>query len=196
MAGSAAAPASAGIFRIGSNVIIAQPGPSQTAVLPPGMCIRCGAAADGKPVTKWYYWHNPALYLLIFLGLLIYAIVALVVRKRMKVTVPLCLQPAKKRSIAVTLAWILPLVGIADAVILPQLNVDGGMVALISIALVLTGIVIWSVVASPIRPRKIDDLRGEFGGFCNAYLMQIPEGVPQAPMATGQMLPPPPPIVS
>ena len=187
------APSPYPIVRQGSALIIPVAGPGQAAVLPP-QCIKCGAPADGKPVERTYYWHNPALYLLILAGLLIYAVVAVVVRKGMKVRVSLCLQHAQRRSIWVTLAWVLPVAGIADAFILPQLNVDGGVVALIAVILILTGLVIWAVVGNPIRPKSIDQYRGIFTGFGENFLQQFQEQetVAQAPAGPPQVPPPPP----
>jgi hypothetical protein len=192
MAGFAPAAAASAVFRQGSRLILPRPASGEAVVLPGSLCIRCGQPANGKPVSKMYYWHHPAIYLVILAGVLIYVIVAMVVRKGMKVTVPLCAQHAQRRSVGVTLAWVLPLVGMADAIILPQFNVDGVVVALISVALVLTGIVVWAIVASPIRPRKIDQLYGEFTGFCEQFLQQFPEGMaPQPAIMAGQVPPPP-----
>jgi len=188
------APSPYPIVRQGLALIIPVAGPGQAAVLPP-QCIKCGAPADGKPVERTYYWHQPALYLLILAGLLIYAVVALVVRKGMKVRVSLCVRHAQRRSIGVTLAWVLPVVGIADAFILPQLNVDGGVVALIAVVLIFTGLVIWAVVGNPIRPKSIDQYRGVFTGFCENFLEQFQETVAQAPAGPPQV-PPPPPAIS
>jgi hypothetical protein len=187
------------ISRRGSKLIVPVPSPGQVVILPPP-CIRCGAAADGKPVEKTLYWHHPAVYLAILAGLIIYVVLAVVLRKGIKVRVPLCAQHAKRRSTAITLAWVLPLVGIADAFILPQFNVDGGVVALITVVLILTGIVIWAVVANPIRPSKIDQYQGEFTGFCSAYLQQFSEWVQPVVAVPSQQFPPsqipPPPPVS
>jgi hypothetical protein len=170
------------------------------AILPPP-CIRCGAPADGQPVEKTFYWHHPAVYLAILAGLLIYVILALVLRKGIRVRVPLCADHARRRNIAVTLAWVLPLVGFADVGILPQFNVDGGVVALIAVVLILTGLVIWAVVANPIRPSLINEFQGEFTGFCPAYLQQFPEWVlvatgPSQQLPSQPQVPPPPPPVS
>jgi hypothetical protein len=94
-------------------LIIPAPAPGQAAALPQ-LCVKCGAPADGKPVVKTFYWHNPAFYLIILAGVLIYVIVAMIVRKSIRVSVPLCAQHAHRRSIAVTLAWVLPLIGISS----------------------------------------------------------------------------------
>ena len=193
MAGFAPAAAVSAIFRQGSRLILPKPSSSaEPVVLPASVCIRCGEPANGKPVNKMYYWHHPALYLVILVGLLIYVIVALVVRKSMKVSVPLCARHAQRRSTAVTLAWVLPLVGLADVFILPPLKVQGTWVALICAVFMLTGFIIWAIVANPVRPRKIDQFHGEFTGFCETFLQQFPEGIPQAMGMPGQVLAPPP----
>src|SRR5262249_48368291 len=158
MAGFTPAPAGYPVVRQGRKLIIPVPPAGQAAALPP-QCIKCGAPANGKPLVKTFYWHHPALYLVILAGVLIYAIVAIVVRKSIKVAVPLCAEHAKRRSIAVTLAWVLPLVGIVDAFVLPQFNVERGLIALLTLALLLAGIIIWAVVANPMRPTMIDATR-------------------------------------
>jgi hypothetical protein len=194
MAGLAYAPAGSPIVRQGSTLMLPRPMPGQPVILPSSICIRCGRPADGKAVSKTYYWHHPAVYIAL-LSPIIYIILAVALRKSMKVTVPLCAQHAQRRSIGITLAWVLPLVGIADAIILPQFKVDAGVVVLITVALILAGIITWAVVSNAIRPRKIDQFHGEFTGFCEAFLAQFPEAVQQpavAAVAPGQMMPPPP----
>jgi urea transporter len=162
------------IVRSGSHLFIALPPQGQVAYLPP-TCVKCGQPATDKPVVKTFSWHHPALYLLIFFGVLVYVIVALIVRKTIRVAVPLCAEHAKRRSLWVTLAWVLPLIGIADAFVLPRLfDLDPGWIVLLVIATILAGIIIWAVVSNPIRPRSIDNFSAEFSGFCDAFLEQFP----------------------
>src|SRR5262245_43504290 len=59
------------------------------STLPP-FCVKCGAPATGKPLRKTFRWHESWLYVLILAGLLIYAIVATVVQKKMLLEVPFC----------------------------------------------------------------------------------------------------------
>lgn len=193
MTGYAAAPIQSPIFRQGSKLVVPAPAPGKAAVLPP-VCVKCGATANGKPVNKVFYWHHPGLYLVILAGLFIYAIVAVIVRKSIRISVPLCAQHAQRRSTAITLAWGLPLIGIVGAFVLSQFNVDGGIVALIAIVLIVAGIVTWAVVANPITPKFIDQTRGEFTGCCEAFLLQIPEAAQPVPAAPPQGTPPPPPL--
>jgi hypothetical protein len=161
------------IVRSGSNLFMALPLPRNPVYLPPS-CVKCGAPATGKPVEKNFYWHHPAIYLVILISPLVYVIVAFAVRKTVRVAVPLCAEHARKRGICVTLAWVLPLVGVADAFILPRFNVDPALIAAVAVLLVLSGAVIWAVVSNPIRPRSIDAFRAEFSGFCEVFLEQFP----------------------
>ena len=69
-------------------------------------CIRCNAESDGVPVKRNLSWHSRALFLLIlFPGLLIYLIVALIVRKRATVYVGLCAHHRRRRRVLITVAW-------------------------------------------------------------------------------------------
>jgi hypothetical protein len=173
MAYFSTAPLPPAFVRDGSRLVVYSAGLAQNAHLPL-LCVKCGAPANGKPVAKNFSWHHPGFYFLILIGLLIYLIVALVVRKTMKLQVPLCLHHAQRRTTAAMLAWVLPVVGIADAFILPRFNVDGGVVALTTVVLVLAGLVIWAVVSNPIRPKFIDQYRGEFSGVCESFLQHLP----------------------
>ena len=197
MAGFMTATAAAPITRQGSRLNVPIP-PSRGVVVLPRLCVRCGAAANGRPVERMFYWHHPGLYVLL-ISPVIYVIVALIVRKQMKLRVPLCAQHAQRRNLFVTLAWVLPLIGIADAFVLPRFNVDGAIVALICVVLILTGLIMWAVVSNPVTPRFIDATRGEFAGFCETYLQQFPVAAAMTPAVqqTGTPAPPgvpPPPI--
>ena len=56
----------------------------------PGRCIKCNEPAE-QPMKLWrFYWHHPALYLVALVNLLIYAVIALFVRRKTPVTVGLC----------------------------------------------------------------------------------------------------------
>jgi hypothetical protein len=91
--------------------------------------------------------------------------------------VPLCRQHAARRSGLLTLAWVLPVIGIADTFILPSFGVDGGLVALLAVGLILAGLVIWAVVGSPIRPTFIDQYQGIFSGCCEVFLQQFTQSI-------------------
>lgn len=161
------------IVRSGSHLFIARPPEGQVVSLPP-VCVKCGQPATDEPVVKTFSWHHPAIYFLIFIAILVYVIVALIVRKTIRVGVPLCPQHSQRRNLWVTLAWVLPVAGIADAFVLPRFDVDPGWTGLLTMVLILAGLIIWAVVSSPIRARSIDAFRAEFSGFCESFLDQFP----------------------
>jgi len=85
MSSAVTGPAQGHAYRKGSEFVT-----THGAQLPP-FCVRCGDPPVMEPLKRTYYWHHPALYLMIiFPGLLIYAIVALIVRKKMAVAIPIC----------------------------------------------------------------------------------------------------------
>jgi len=65
----------------------------------PASCVKCGGVPKEPWLKRTFYWHNPLLYLLIIIGLLIYAIVVLIVRKQVQLMVPICdLHESKRKS--------------------------------------------------------------------------------------------------
>lgn len=80
-------------------------------------------------------------------------IVALMVRKTVLVGVPLCPHHAQRRKIWITLDWVLPVIGIADAFILPRSDVDPGWIIFLVVTFILAGLVIWVCASNPIRPQ-------------------------------------------
>ena len=82
----------------------------------PDRCVKCNAVGT-KRMKKQYSWHNPLLFLMIiFPGLLIYAIVALIVQKKGTAHFSLCEVHAKRRSRMILFAWLMALLMIAIAV--------------------------------------------------------------------------------
>lgn len=145
----------------------------RAASLPP-TCIKCGAAAT-TPWRKKFYWHNPLLYLMIlFPGLLIYAIVALIVRKQMELNIPLCDAHHSDRKRYKLIATLMILLCIPAGVVLGMYAsetlgwVTGTLMFLVSI-------VFYVMMGLGFGPRKIDESGGVFRGACAAFLDQLPE---------------------
>jgi hypothetical protein len=64
----------------------------------PARCIVCNAPVLGPIKKKKVYWHNPWLYLLILINVILYAVVGLFVRKSFEVSAGLCEQHAAARK--------------------------------------------------------------------------------------------------
>ena len=56
----------------------------------PSRCVKCNAPVVTRPKRKTYYWHASGWYLLILLNLIIYAIAAMIVRKKFQLSAGLC----------------------------------------------------------------------------------------------------------
>jgi len=78
----------------------------------PGRCIKCNEAAQMPMRNARFYWHHPALYLVLLLGLLPYPVIALFARRRTPVTIGLCARHRQRRRAALTLASAGSLLGI------------------------------------------------------------------------------------
>jgi hypothetical protein len=102
--------------------------------LPPN-CVKCGIPVSGNPLTKTFRWHNPWLVLLIFVGLIVYAIVALVVQKKVRIAVPFCEAHRRWRT-QMNLAGALLLIGsVPMSILLGIADLNGRIGALVAIGM-------------------------------------------------------------
>lgn len=139
----------------------------------PAQCVKCGAAAQ-KPWRKKFYWHAPWLFILvIFPGLLIYAIVALIVRKSMELNVPLCDRHHSDRKRFVALGAVMLIGFIPVGAILAGIGIDGGYASLVALAMFIVGVVFY-MKAQFLRPVKIDEQGGTFLGGNEEFLRGLP----------------------
>ena len=99
-------PLERGVWRVGDDLIMTKDGEF------PDRCIHCNAPAEGWRLKKKLSWHPSGYYLLILVNLIIYAIVALIVRQTAKVRFPLCDEHRRRRRRAIMLGWLLGLGGV------------------------------------------------------------------------------------
>jgi hypothetical protein len=180
VAGGAAAALGApagGLRRDGDLLLV-----GRGATLPP-YCVKCGQPAE-KFVSKNFGWHSPWLYLLILLNVLIYAIIATVVMKRMKLDVPLCAEHRRRRTRllwagGLLLAGALPL-GITIGV---MGNSDDmvGVGVLVGFACFIASIVLLVMGNLLMRPKVIDENQAIFTGVNPAFLQYVGAQAPAAP---------------
>jgi hypothetical protein len=170
---AATASTSQGIWRDGARLIT-----TRKAELPP-LCVKCAAPADGSYKRRTFYWHHPAWALLVLFALLLYAIVAMIVRKKSVVVVGLCRAHQARRTWLLLGTWLLSLGGIAAMIAGPvagtEMRADWmipagllGGIGMIFVAL-LTGF-----AARVLVPTKIDDHYAWFKGCGGAFLSQFP----------------------
>ncbi len=153
-----------------------------TSMVLPSRCVKCNADCEGYWLKKTYYWHTPALFfLIIFPGVLIYAIVAMIVRKSATIEVGLCPVHRKRRFNFIVSAW--ALAGVAIVLVIVGLGLNGSrsteslgaMLALLGIPVLIAAIVM-GVVASRVAlsPTKIDARFAWFKGAGAGFLATLP----------------------
>lgn len=136
--------------------------------LPPH-CIKCG----NTPVDPWptitFSWHHPGLYVLL-ISPLIYIIVALIVRKQVKMAVPLCEshQAARKKNLSV---GALCLLGCIPVPIMLSAAIDDivGFSVLLGFALFIAGVT-FLMLAQPLKVTQIGQESAEFSGASPTFL--------------------------
>jgi hypothetical protein len=147
----------------------------------PDTCMKCGADARHR-VTRTFNWVPPWIIVTAFGGLLLYVILATVLRKSYTVAVPLCDDHKGHWSnrVLLNLGSLVVLVGgsIGLAVLVGNLATQPDDVMPFLIFLVIGAFVAWLVVvvaanATSIRPEEITDqgirLTGVCSGFIDAY---------------------------
>lgn len=143
------APVSMGIWSEGRVLVV-----HRNAVLP-DRCVKCNAPADGGRLRRKFAWHPPAFYLLIVVGLLIYAIVAMIVQKRATLELGICAEHRRKRQYMQFAAWgffIAALVAIPVAV-----SNESGAIGLLAFLFVVAALVAGLIVTNWMTAAKIDD---------------------------------------
>jgi Double zinc ribbon len=145
----------------------------QDAVLP-SRCVKCGNSPTEPWLKKTYSWHHPALYFLM-ISPIIYVIVALIVRKRIELAVPLCSahKSIRKKRLwagAILLLTCIPL-PVAFATYIG--NDPAAAVAVwAGLAMFVVGLV-FLTYASPVKPVLIRGQQATFKGACPEFLARL-----------------------
>ena len=156
-----------GVWRDKSTLVM-----SKDAALP-DRCVKCNAPTNGLRLKRTLYWHNPIFYVLIFLGILIYFIVALFVRKTATVHVPLCETHLARRRTSLIIGWLLILLGLGGFIVAIASN--SAAPALLGVLSLLVGFVFAIAAARTVLPTKIDDRFVWLKGINKDYLDQLPQ---------------------
>lgn len=156
---------------------------SKDSVLP-NCCVKCGNSPTEPWLLKTFSWHSPLLYFLI-ISPVIYVIVALIVRKQIRLAVPLC---KAHKSIRKSRLWIggalltgcLPVTLFIAAYVENEQNT--GVAIWLGIAMFVVGLV-FLAMASPLRPKRIGIESAEFSGAGKEFLA-ILNSVPEQASGT------------
>ena len=140
----------------------------------PHRCVKCNAEPDEPTRRRTLYWHHPGVYLVILINIIIYAIVAAIVRKSVKLSPALCAAHKARRRNAILLAWI----GVVAAFVLPILlgsEDNAGAWLLFGILLFLASCIAGIFRSRLLYARKIDADEVRLGGAGPDFLDSLPE---------------------
>jgi hypothetical protein len=161
------------IWREGAHLIM----PVQGTVLP-NQCVKCGQPSDGHPIRKKFYWYPPLLALMIiFPGILIFAIVALIVRKKATVTFSVCAQHRARHRNAILVVIGLFFAGfsllVAGSIV--HNGKDLPIYLLMAIVSFLAALVCGIVGIPYLKPHRIDNHLATLKGAAPIFLDQFSE---------------------
>ena len=159
-------PAIGGIWRDKSTLVM-----TKDASLP-DRCVKCNAPANGVRLKRRLAWHSPVLYLLIFLAVLIYVILAGMLSKRATVYLGLCNEHFQRRRKQKAIGWLLLAIGVVGPIL--AIAYDYPMLGLLGFAVFLFAVVWLVVVSRVVVVRKIDDQLVWLNGLKSDYLAQFP----------------------
>jgi hypothetical protein len=141
----------------------------------PDYCVKCNKPADGFIRMKEFRWHSPWLYFLILPGLLIYAVVALMVSRKIKIYIPFCADHRRRRRNLIITAWLLLAAGIGSFFATAATkNHDPFIIA--GILLLLASLIVGVMAAQTLSIMNIDkEGNGTFKGCCGPFLDNLKE---------------------
>jgi hypothetical protein len=141
----------------------------------PEYCIKCGAPLDRPMLPRTLRWQHPALALLLLAGLpglILYFIIALIVRKTARVDIGICEEHAGKRRTAILVSWLIFLLSLAF-IALAIVQESGGS-ALFGVLLFLMSLIYAIGWAKLVRVKKIDEHYVCLKGIDETFLSMFP----------------------
>lgn len=139
----------------------------------PHRCVKCNQPAIEPIKARKVYWHHPGWYVLFFVSVLIYIIVALIVRKKAEVAPGLCIRHQHRRRIFLTIGWGGFLLGLALLFIGISNNENGWI--LIGITSILLSFVASIVGARIVFPTRISPEQIHLRGCGKDFLDSLPQ---------------------
>jgi hypothetical protein len=138
----------------------------------PNRCVKCNEPT-GERLKRKLTWHHPAIYLTVLISILVYVVIALVVRKSATVNVGLCEEHLNSRRRNLAITWV---VGIAGVLCLPlAIMFDDATFVLIALVLLFATAIYGVVTLRIVVPAKIDNHFVWLKGVNADYLQDFPQ---------------------
>jgi hypothetical protein len=139
----------------------------------PDRCIKCNAPSVAPKRRCRLTWHSPWLYVLLFLAILLYAIVAAIVQKRAVVYVGLCERHQKRVLWGRLIGW----GGLALEVLLvgASISTNNPVYSVVALFLLLPWLIASIVVNRLVLAQRIDERTIHLKGCGPEFLRSLPE---------------------
>jgi hypothetical protein len=137
----------------------------------PPVCLVTGRTDDLVEVRRKLSWHASGVYLLILINLLIYIIVAMVVRKTSEHTFYLSRQERDSRRKWTVVGWITVLAGIGSLVVGAAMETPAMIIA--CPILLIAGIVVFYTKVQLLRAERISETSASIRGIAPAVMNQL-----------------------
>ena len=138
----------------------------------PNRCVKCNEPT-GERLKRKLTWHHPAIYLSILVSILVYAVLAMVLRKTATVDIGFCEdhRDVRRRNLAIT--WALGILGFLCFPLAGILEdpTPAGIGGLLLLVCAIYGITTLRVVI----PSKIDEHFVWIKGISPEYLQEFPQ---------------------
>lgn len=166
-----------GVWRDGKRLVM-----SKNADLP-YRCVKTNEPAETL-LRRKLSWHSPLVFLSIFAGLLIYVVLALVIRKQADIRVPITYRIANRRLWAIAAGWLSALGGLTVIILACILLSDSQdplwrnalpIIMIGGILFILVSAIVSAMIASVVRPSRITDSHVWLKGVHPGYLALLPE---------------------
>lgn len=138
----------------------------------PNRCVKCNEPT-GERLKRKLTWHHPALYLLVLPSILIYAIIAMVLRKTATVNIGLCEDHLNTRRRNLAITWFLAIAGLLCFPLAGM--VEEGMLVAVGLLLIFATAIFGTVTLRVVVPTKIDNHFVWLKGISPDYLQQFPQ---------------------
>jgi hypothetical protein len=160
----------------------------------PDRCIKCNAPAEGYRLKRNLSWHSPWWFLLIFVSLLVYVIVALCIRKRATIWVGLCPEHRAARQRTIRNAWLFGAVtfcALIGSLLVFEAEYTGMLMGLGTV-LVIVAACYGIIGARTVVVKRIDDRFVWLQKVPWEYQAGFPEWMPKRELAPLEPINPPP----
>ncbi len=163
-----------GLFRDGNRLVM-----HVNATLPTNICIKTSTKAE-HVLKRSLSWHHPAVFLVLFLNLLIYAIVAVVMSKKAKIVVGLSDEVYRRRKMFIIGSWFGIMAGAASIAIgISDIHGMGENGLALFLVGGFFGMIISAIaglmLARVVWPAKITDTHIYLNGVSKDFLAQLPD---------------------